>query len=483
MADAAGVQNVEATSTPESSGSHERPVGLVRRVSRQVEKHPTLAVFCFAFGIRLLVAVVVAVHFHGVLFQDDAGYLQLAANAPTSASDSWDAGTWDFYYGVGALLVPISALFAVFGPYPILALTYVAVLGATAAALSYRVASLTLPTRAALVAGAVVAALPSQVLFSSVVLKDAIVWAVLAGFALVAAVANRARTVRILLLTATTLCVLAFVMAHLRMQTLVVAMWATAMAAWFGHASLRVRRGLGAVVLGVALPWALGAGPAGTDLLRQAGQGLTEVRAAGAQGAATALVAPAPAGGGPVATAPSPGADQTTGGPLPSSTGRPATPNSAGGTASPGALPTPVDDGGAAVTTASEDELSANVRYFPKGISVMLFGPFPWEPARNINLVLAHAETLLWYPLVLLAILGALVGWRRRDVLAFPVICGAGVLAMYGLAEGPFGTAFRHRGVSVWAMAVLAAVGLDWARNKRRSRTADKATLTAASPP
>ena len=73
---------------------------------------------------------------------------------------------------------------------------------------------------------------------------------------------------------------------------------------------------------------------------------------------------------------------------------------------------------------------------------------------------LARIEALVWYPLVALALFGLAGAWRMRRALAFPVLCGGGVLAMYGLTEGNLGTAFRHRGELVWVTLLLATVGI-----------------------
>jgi hypothetical protein len=105
----------------------------------------------------------------------------------------------------------------------------------------------------------------------------------------------------------------------------------------------------------------------------------------------------------------------------------------------------------------------------------MLVEPLPWQFGENRSVQLAAAETLVWYPLLALAVIG-LVLWRRQlGLIAFPVLVAGGVAVMYGLAEGNFGTAYRHRGELVWAVTVIAAHGA-WAlaerRRKRRVETA-----------
>jgi hypothetical protein len=58
-----------------------------------------------------------------------------------------------------------------------------------------------------------------------------------------------------------------------------------------------------------------------------------------------------------------------------------------------------------------------------------------------------------------LAALGAWFGRRRRDVVAFPLIATGVVIAAAAVSQGNLGTAFRHRGQVLWALAVLAAIG------------------------
>ncbi|MDP8909084.1 MAG: hypothetical protein M3N47_08190, partial [Chloroflexota bacterium] len=115
----------------------------------------------------------------------------------------------------------------------------------------------------------------------------------------------------------------------------------------------------------------------------------------------------------------------------------------------------------------------ANVRYLPTGVTVVALRPWPWEsPSASLGIRLARAETLVWYPLLLLALVGITSVGRQRRTLAFPVIAGGAILVMYGLTEGNLGTAYRHRGEFVWVLALLAALGAEriagWHRERRR---------------
>jgi hypothetical protein len=89
---------------------------------------------------------------------------------------------------------------------------------------------------------------------------------------------------------------------------------------------------------------------------------------------------------------------------------------------------------------------------------------------------MARLETIVWYPLLALALIGLSTVWRNRRVLAFPVVAGGAIMVMYALSEGNLGTAYRHRGEFVWVIALLAALGAEriavWRRRARPSETA-----------
>jgi hypothetical protein len=103
------------------------------------------------------------------------------------------------------------------------------------------------------------------------------------------------------------------------------------------------------------------------------------------------------------------------------------------------------------------------VSYLPEGLTVILLRPFPWEigSGGSTGVRLAGAETVLWYPLLAIAIVGLVAVRRRLAVLAFPLLAGAATAVMYGLSEGNVGTAYRHRGEFVWVVALLAAAGAE----------------------
>lgn len=469
----------------------------VRRLAgRLVRDHPVAVVFVVALLARLVVVTYVAVRHGGYLFEDDLGYVSIAADAATSQTATWDDYTHSLYDGNATLLYPMTALFSVFGPHAVLGQLYVALAGALAAALVTRLALELAARGPAVVAGLWVAVLPSQVLFSSLTLKDALVWAALAGLAVLTAVAGRAHGRRLLAVAALAVVVLVL-LGYLRQHTLVVALWALALTAWTGDRRDRVVRVAGALCLAVAVPWMLGAGPAGASIVRGAGS-LETQRALGAQGAATALVAPAPSVGETesAAEAAKRVAEASAAAALAEATdealaiaeseaqsadsarraaaerrvaaaraeaqrARMEAKRLAEAAAPTAAVAEPADRAGS-VFGATDDASATrrNLAYLPRGLTTLVLRPLPWESTENRRLQMAKAENLLWYPLLALALLGVLGLRRHGRVLAFPLVIAAGTAVMWALVEGNFGTAYRHRGEFVWAAAALASGGI-----------------------
>ena len=114
--------------------------------------------------------------------------------------------------------------------------------------------------------------------------------------------------------------------------------------------------------------------------------------------------------------------------------------------------------------------IRSDLTHLPRGLSVMLLEPYPWDANRNSRVVLAKIETILWYPILGLALVGVFHVRRHGRVLWFPLLYGVGVLIGYALSEGNLGTAFRHRGEFVWVAALLAAFGARDLWNRRQAR-------------
>jgi hypothetical protein len=229
-----------------------------------------------------------------------------------------------------------------------------------------------------------------------------------------------------------------FLLGHLRLQSTFVAAWALV-----GTALLipRRRKSLwvgGALAVALVVPWLAGGGPGGIDPVLSRGRDFEETRVAGAAGAGSAIVAVPPV-------------SSTT--PPPSSV-------------PPSAL---LDDGEEAGVIS---RIRSDLAHLPRGLSVMLLEPYPWDANRNSRVVLAKIEMIFWYPILGLTLVGVLHVRRHGRVLWFPLLYGVGVLIGYALSEGNLGTAFRHRGEFVWIAALLAAFGARDLWNRRQTRIA-----------
>ena len=479
----------------------------IARPARRVElwllmmltSHPVIAVLILSFLVRVLFILIVspgASSAFGV--GDDATYSFLAEGMATGRSGGWDPYARELYNGTATFTVPLTVIHLAFGSVeiggPLLAATF----GALAAALVTRLALEVLPTAWALAAGLTVAFFPSQVLWSSLTLKDSAVWAVLAGLAVLIAIGNRSSGRRLIWAVVGVIVVLLLV-GHLRPHTFIVASWATALAALFSDRSLRIQRSIGAFLIAAAIPWVLGLGPAGLTLALN--QDLEYRRTANAFGAATAFVPAAPIEEPVTQELESLQAEASSVDVNLESTLRAIKEIAAAGDSNAAA-----GDSNAASSSlrkqrrlrlmrerlrmlrveraevrerleeaearaAAEGSVPANeedgvlspmVQHLPKGLSVMLLEPYPWQATANSRVRLAQLESFLWYPLLALALAG-LLGLAKdkkgRRALAFPVIAGGGILLVYALAEGNFGTAYRHRGEFVWVVVVLAAMG------------------------
>jgi hypothetical protein len=262
-----------------------------------------------------------------------------------------------------------------------------------------------LDRRWALVAGLVVALLPSQILWSSLILKDAAVWAALSGLAVVVALSSRAEGRRLLLLGAAAAALLTL-LGFLRLYTLEIACVAIVLAVLAGPRPRSLPRIGGAVVLLACIPLAFGMGLAGGRFVTATPDPREQRALNAAQGASAVAAARARA-------------DQ-------------------------------------------QSPAGANLAYLPTGIAVVALRPWPWEQSdTSLGVRMARAETILWYPLLLLALLGFASVWAHRRALAFPLFAGGGILLVYALTEGNLGTAYRHRGEFVWVVALLATLGAE----------------------
>jgi len=439
-------------------------------------------VFLVALAARVVVALVANKLFDGALFQPDTlMYHRMAEAVAEGHTENWDEFTFGLFERTATFLLPLQLLYDLFSSSLLVGSLYVAVVGAATAAVVTLIARPALGSYA-LVPGGIVALLPAQVYFSAVTLKDAMVWLVYVLLALCVARARSASPKMLMLYGLGTAACLVL-LAYTRQPSFVIACWAVAVTAIFGAASGRWARLAGGAVLCVTFPWIVGFGPAGFELI--AGNDLEQMRALRAHGAQSAFVDfpgstdqlidkaaqfDQVAGSTDQLIDKAAELDQVAGSTdqlidkaaeldqLAATTTEPQKAKK---------FERRADDlRKKAVEVASppipEDEamFMPSLRHLPRGLAVMLFAPFPWEEGGSVSLNVARVESIVWYPILLLAGFGIPSLRRNISELAFPVVAGGATVIVYALTEGNIGTAYRHRGEFVWVIALLAGFGL-----------------------
>jgi hypothetical protein len=117
--------------------------------------------------------------------------------------------------------------------------------------------------------------------------------------------------------------------------------------------------------------------------------------------------------------------------------------------------------------------------YLPVGLAWFLLSPFPWELAGKQ--VYAVPEMLLWYACIPLVVVGAVYALRRRRRQALaPFVAGLLITVLYSLVEGNVGIIFRHRAQALVLLLPFAAAGwVRWRANARARLRADTAVVRA----
>lgn len=378
-----------------------------RRVARLVLRHPLVTVFVIGMLVRTATSLMsFALHGPG-LVPDEVQYIELAGSvARGEGAEAWEPGRGQALYdSVWLYAAPLAAAFRVVGESRVVGQLWAAVFGAgTAVLTAWLVLQLSRP-RWALGAGLVVALLPSQVLWSSLVLRETLVWFALAAIAAALALAA-ARPRGWSLLGAGALGALALAsLGALRDQTLVAAALALAVSVVLVPARERLLVAAGGLLVAAAIPAVMGFGVLGLDYVFDAAPTLPERREALAEGADSAL---------------------------------------------------------------DDVELEGGIA----SVVAVTLRPFPWEASTSVAMGFARAEALAWYSLYAAALLGLVTARSAWRVITFPVFVTGALMAVAALSQGNLGTAYRHRGQVVWALAVIAAAG--WFELRRRSaHTAD----------
>lgn len=365
-----------------------------------VRTHPLALIFALALVARLAcVAIIVAVAPQG-LNPDEGNFWSMAGDVARGDAQNLVGGRRAIYEAAPLFVRLLALVHLITGPPMWPARVLLGVIGAGVAVMTTVFARHVVRSeRVALAAGVAVALWPSMVVYSVLVLKDVLVWAVLAGLAIGTARLSQAVGPRRAVVFAVWAgCLL--LLGGLRAHTLVIAAWSLLPAAWFTARRFRPQAVLAAAALAVVIPALSGSGPGGAGLALAGAQNIETRQAAMGMGATTAIE-----------------------------------------------------------HEASADTPAGLATRVAHGLPQVLLGPFPSQEVSSQAARLAKIEVLMWWlALGLTVVAGAARSLRWRPLVQ-PSLVALGLLLVYAIVEGSVGTAFRHRAQITWIIAVTASAG------------------------
>ena len=439
-------------------------MGLRAMVIRQ----PALTAFVVALTSRLVLVFGTHLAHRWPLIPDEGQYVELATLAADSRINDFCCG------GYGPALYSSTRLYAwqmhglveLFGPREWILQMPAVLYGAAGAYVVTRIAGKFISAQWALVAGLVMALLPSALLHSSTIMRESLIWLLIAGAAWLVILWSEDRGLRRLVICSVGLLLVVVGLGWLRDQTAVLVAWSLVPVALFVGNQRRRRIGLMVVVLLVG-PWVTASGPAGLVLLSNSVPMLGSVRAWMSIEADSAIIKF------DVIPFSVPKEEEV------QARGWRSKPRSVGGCEG---YESTTESGAVAIvdrcieTICIDDEcqdivagflvvdnsITASLKAIPGGLAAFYFRPLPWEAIGERSLIfrLAAVENLLWFVLYGFALFGIRPLWRRHPVI---VIFGSSFFLTAGLGasvtQGNIGTAFRHRLQVLWVVALLAVVG------------------------
>jgi hypothetical protein len=384
-------------------------------------------------------------------------------------ADSWYPSFGQtLYNATWAFTGVVRFLFDLISASRLVAQLYAVSLGVVVAVLTTALAARVVRPRFALVAGLIVAACPSQVLWSSVALRESVVWTALALLALGFAQTFEGRRRAVAGVVTMTVALLA--LGASRDQTLFAAAWAVPIAALLIPRPGRWPRLAVGALLALTVPLVGGTGLGGIHIAQRSSH-LGSTRTYLADGAVssytnTTLVAPATTAPlRPAEDARKPANGRATTTTTQALDPRRVPPRVRAGLRRDEHL-VQVDSGAVYIV---EESTKANLEAIPRGAVAVLLRPFLWEGGSG-QLRLAGLENPFWYVLYVLAAIGIVAQRRRLEVIGLPILLAGGALTAEILIQGNVGTAFRHRGQALWALALLAGCGLEALARRREDR-------------
>ena len=96
--------------------------------------------------------------------------------------------------------------------------------------------------------------------------------------------------------------------------------------------------------------------------------------------------------------------------------------------------------------THDVSSLGGAIAYLPRGITLLLFAPFPWKPATSVLYGLTYPEMLIYYLLIIPICIGFIRAIREKrkglDIIIFFLVAGG---VAYSMMSGNIGTLYRAR--------------------------------------
>jgi hypothetical protein len=399
-------------------------------------KYPVRFVFIAALLTRIPVWLIVSAFFDGHLFGDDQMYLKLIEAYGQDTGASWDNYQSVLWSKSLSFLLPAGTITKIIGFHPLVILFISVLVGSALAALVTFIALKHVSGNVALAISIAFALMPSQVLWSSLILKDSYI---ALGGALLALVLYRKKQNGFVFYGSSFFMIflLLLFIQRIRVHTLMVVCIALVLTALSSSGSHKILRTGFAVSMLALMPWLISGDVGGVAYIKTLTGGMEDQRLAGTVGAKTSVVDTKTS----VVDTKTSVVDATT-------------------TLSPSS-PDPLD------------RLYEETKYLPSGLKVMLLDPTIPQLGNSRSLYLPFAEHLIWYPVLLLAFYGALKTRRWTDDLIFAGFLFLGSATMWSLTEGNFGTAYRHRTEFVWIVFLFAGIGIQQVledRNRRLSR-------------
>ena len=409
------------------------PVPLLsarKTLLKYAQLHPVRFVFLAALIIRIPVWIAISFFFDGHLFGDDLLYLDLVEDYGNNGGAFWSSYQTELWNRSLSFLLPAGILTKIIGFHPFVILFGSVLVGSAVAAFLTQLAKNHVSHTVAVVAGLAFAVMPSQVLWSSLLLKDSYIALGVAAMAFV--LVQKSRTgLTFYALNYSLIFVLLMYVQRIRAHTLMVVCLALVLTALLSSKPQKILRTFFAICMLALMPWLINGDLGGLGYIETLAGGMEDQRLAGAVGANTAVV------------------DVST-------TLVPSTPS----------------------TPSTATRLLEEVKYLPSGLKVMLLDPTVTQLGNSRSLYLPFAEHIIWYPALLLAIYGALKTRKWGDDLLLAGFLFLGSTTMWSLTEGNFGTAYRHRSEFVWVVFLFAAIGTQNILTQRNNKKVKESSVS-----